>query len=135
MTPPPPRSTRTDTLFPYTTLVRSFDRRTALAGPRERHGVDLVAIVAIVPRLGAPTLGKLRTIAGIHLRIARALRNSAAAFRTMHAEFLGLGLYVVTALGEAIESFLVDLLPIRSEELRGGKGGVSNCKSRWVEVH
>src|SRR3546814_317097 len=117
MTPPPPRSTRTDTLFPYTTLVRSFDRRTALAGPRERHGVDLVAIVAIVPRLGAPTLGKLRTIAGIHLRIARALRNSAAAFRTMHAEFLGLGLYVVSALGEAIESFLVDLLPIGTKKL------------------
>src|SRR3546814_19200586 len=46
----------------------AFDRRTALSGPRERHGVDLVAIVSIVQRLGAPTLGKLRTIAGIHLR-------------------------------------------------------------------
>src|SRR3546814_2027178 len=35
----------------------------------------------------------------------------------MHAEFLGLGLYVVTALGEAIESFLVDLLPIGTKKL------------------
>src|SRR3546814_8424256 len=37
---PPPRSTRTDTLFPYTTLFRSCaaaayaDGRTAIAGPR-----------------------------------------------------------------------------------------------------
>src|SRR3546814_19532435 len=47
----PPRSTRTDTLFPYTTLFRSPDRRDALwpdhlrraAGParRCRHGRDL----------------------------------------------------------------------------------------------
>src|SRR3546814_11522401 len=36
----------------------------------------------------------------------------------MHAEFLGLGLYVVTALGEAIESFLVDLLPIGTKKLQ-----------------
>src|SRR3546814_6399153 len=35
----------------------------------------------------------------------------------MHAEFLGLGLYGVTALGEAIESFLVDLLPIGTKKL------------------
>src|SRR3546814_3576900 len=35
----PPRSTRTDTLFPYTTLFRSLDRpfqRTARAGPGRR---------------------------------------------------------------------------------------------------
>src|SRR3546814_5768125 len=32
----PPRSTRTDTLFPYTTLVRSRDR-TALRPPRPSH--------------------------------------------------------------------------------------------------
>src|SRR3546814_3897144 len=31
---PPPRSTRTDTLFPYTTLFRSGDRRT---GPVDAH--------------------------------------------------------------------------------------------------
>src|SRR3546814_7307634 len=34
----PPRSTRTDTLFPYTTLFRSSDRlRKARGGLRERH--------------------------------------------------------------------------------------------------
>src|SRR3546814_1824101 len=37
----PPRSTRTDTLFPYTTLFRSPDRRhphRAVAGARQRLG-------------------------------------------------------------------------------------------------
>src|SRR3546814_17127469 len=29
----PPRSTRTDTLFPYTTLFRSYDDPTAINGP------------------------------------------------------------------------------------------------------
>src|SRR3546814_8996158 len=32
----PPRSTRTDTLFPYTTLFRSLDRR-RLVAPGQRH--------------------------------------------------------------------------------------------------
>src|SRR3546814_16551158 len=37
----PPRSTRTDTLFPYTTLFRSLRR---LAGPRRRRGAALGAV-------------------------------------------------------------------------------------------
>src|SRR3546814_8033047 len=36
----PPRSTRTDTLFPYTTLFRSVRRRTAFAGPASRCSED-----------------------------------------------------------------------------------------------
>src|SRR3546814_9018168 len=38
----PPRSTRTDTLFPYTTLFRSF-------GARARHRLDMPAMVAGKP--------------------------------------------------------------------------------------
>src|SRR3546814_9428568 len=35
----PPRSKRTDTLFPYTTLFRSFHRRREVRGPRHpAHG-------------------------------------------------------------------------------------------------
>src|SRR3546814_8683828 len=33
----PPRSTRTDTLFPYTTLFRSSSRRPASVGPLSGH--------------------------------------------------------------------------------------------------
>src|SRR3546814_10596757 len=37
----PPRSTRTDTLFPYTTLFRSFDRRRVYGmSGRKRTGAD-----------------------------------------------------------------------------------------------
>src|SRR3546814_3345086 len=48
----PPRSTRTDTLFPYTTLFRSFDRaqdqwlleRTGQGGDRRHRSLELLAI-------------------------------------------------------------------------------------------
>src|SRR3546814_13355057 len=45
MTRRPPISTRTDTLFPYTTLFRSLDRRRggAGAGDRADHGLAAVA--------------------------------------------------------------------------------------------
>src|SRR3546814_2950434 len=39
----PPRSTRTDTLFPYTTLFRSLFRGTQRADHRQRGDVALVA--------------------------------------------------------------------------------------------
>src|SRR3546814_2854725 len=39
----PPRSTRTDTLFPYTTLFRSFDKA-ALRGGNDRRGRFMVRV-------------------------------------------------------------------------------------------
>src|SRR3546814_20460929 len=61
----PPRSTRTDTLFPYTALFRSqqFDRFVAREGQREaavlgsvardrRHGVAEIDCIALVQPLG-----------------------------------------------------------------------------------
>src|SRR3546814_16556990 len=47
----PPRSTRTDTLFPYTTLVRSLPSRSARTGvsPVIRLGVLLLALAATAP--------------------------------------------------------------------------------------
>src|SRR3546814_7336621 len=38
----PPRSTRTDTLFPYTTLFRSIHRRRTQDGPARRHGGKMI---------------------------------------------------------------------------------------------
>src|SRR3546814_1572437 len=46
----PPRSTRTDTLFPYTTLFRSGDIPAALSGLEEAH---LVAIECGLDRMQA----------------------------------------------------------------------------------
>src|SRR3546814_1154525 len=39
----PPRSTRTDTLFPYTTLFRSGSRRACGADPGRRQSADAVS--------------------------------------------------------------------------------------------
>src|SRR3546814_13993858 len=59
----PPRSTRTDTLFPYTTLFRSDEDRGAAYHPRHdrRH-------------LGADFLGKLRTMLALEFDL-QALRR------------------------------------------------------------
>src|SRR3546814_2523955 len=40
----PPRSTRTDTLFPYTTLFRSFADGAAARGTGERHRQKLLFV-------------------------------------------------------------------------------------------
>src|SRR3546814_9348107 len=54
----PPRSTRTDTLFPYTTLFRSaflFKEGRQQLGLFDRHGADehrLAALVRLADRLG-----------------------------------------------------------------------------------
>src|SRR3546814_4361638 len=80
----PPRSTRTDTLFPYTTLfrsARSCRSRTALAAPAARWGREVqpglrVAFGPLRPRdrahraHGDDHAGDLRWIAGAH-RLAR----------------------------------------------------------------
>src|SRR3546814_5265450 len=44
MTPRPPRSTRTDTLVPYTTLFRSGSIQPLVVQPRERRLVQLPGI-------------------------------------------------------------------------------------------
>src|SRR3546814_2866500 len=51
----PPRSTRTDTLFPYTTLFRSLAERAAEAGQGRRH-----QRVARVPQQGGDHAGAAR---------------------------------------------------------------------------
>src|SRR3546814_4737537 len=58
----PPRSTRTDTLFPYTTLFRSVRR------------VELLPVVLLVRRRGAGLmLEAAEPIAGFHAPVHRAL--------------------------------------------------------------
>src|SRR3546814_6884470 len=56
----PPRSTRTDTLFPYTTLFRSpFD-----SGPPNTHAVRLKAVGGVAPTYCAC---RLRSIVAVDL--------------------------------------------------------------------
>src|SRR3546814_16971755 len=108
----PPRSTRTDTLFPYTTLFRSVVRRVG----------HIRAFAAFVALLSASTLayallqqpmvwGALRIVDGICVA----------------------GVFI------CLESWLNDRAEPgtrrRSEERRVGKACVSTCRSRWSQFH
>src|SRR3546814_16330016 len=105
----PPRSTRTDTLFPYTTLFRS---KFGDAAAQRRDHVDLGAGVgAGYDRAKSHGIGT-RNVE--HEEARRALRHGRPDFggdarmdRRKREE--------------------------RSEERRGGKEGVSKCSSRWSQ--
>src|SRR3546814_15732581 len=108
----PPRSTRTDTLFPYTTLFRScIDDKVQLEG--KAPGFEL-------GQLGFECVARLRPI-------ARDLRKCEFSFREGNAA----GIDLV----EDIDRFAdgrIDrtcLFRDRSEETSGGRECVSTCRS------
>src|SRR3546814_18566980 len=104
----PPRSTRTDTLFPYTTLFRSGGR-----SGRGRRG-----------RFVRKRLGE-RGEAGLSAPGASFLTKSDGGSRAGAAVLLEL-----SAAQRRSSSY--PRYPLsRSEERRGGKEGVSTCRSRW----
>src|SRR3546814_17166620 len=107
----PPRSTRTDTLFPYPTLFRSTGEgaRRADEGARAQRSAPLIlrsdffeALASLAPSSVAP----------------RHLLPQA-----------GEGLLPTDQAASATGS------PIRSEERRVGKECVSTCRSRWSPYH
>src|SRR3546814_11653006 len=120
----PPRSTRTDTLFPYTTLFRSACvERTALLvdqrfGKIEEVGVGLVIadVAEIVRRL-------------VHLvGIAQHFQYEAAAARPQRDKLF------LPAQCQLAEPDLLCAFQGRSDERRVGKECVSQCRSRgWPD--
>src|SRR3546814_12397232 len=115
----PPRSTRTDTLFPFTTLFRS-----ELAQRHHGYGEDLPVFEAAFGWLRAhqpaPTLPRV-----VH-----------GDFRTGNLLVDEQGLrgvldWELSHRGDAME----DLGWLRSEARRGGKECVSTCRSRWAPYH
>src|SRR3546814_11572662 len=117
----PPRSTRTDTLFPYTTLFRSVDGRLRGGAQRqylERRGAEEGARP---PRFDLSVDQRYR---GDHPP-RRHLELSLAA-RPLHRR------------AEAGRGRLFADLPDRrgrTEDRLGGKEGVSPCRSRWSQYH
>src|SRR3546814_20161376 len=110
----PPRSTRTDTLFPYTTLFRSAvvahavrRREVPAAGETIQHVADVADQGARQRRRGDPALGRLH------------LQPAVPVLRQQGQET------VVAVLADAP----------RSEERRVGKECVSTCRSRWSPYH
>src|SRR3546814_10971962 len=106
----PPRSTRTDTLFPYTTLFRSSRSQAEEPVVSASLGAEPILVNATRFRLANEVdWARLDRIVGtIEKKSVRALDDD---------DLLALPVPYRGAL--------------RSEERRGGKEGVSTCRSRW----
>src|SRR3546814_15822950 len=103
-----PRSTRTDTLFPYTTLFRS-DLQQTLAFERQAQGAPthrriLFERIHVDVHIGQCLVAPDVDGAEDHRAVARRVEHSAIA-------------------------------ALRSEERREGKECVSTCRSRWSRKH
>src|SRR3546814_17969193 len=105
----PPRSTRTDTLFPYTTLFRS--------------SLEIWAGHYDAP-LDEREIARHYTLTSDDLEIVGRRRGDATR--------LGFAMLLLTMRwpGRALEAGEV---PPRSEERRVGQEGVSTCRSRWSQ--
>src|SRR3546814_19398373 len=101
----PPRSTRTDTLFPYTTLFRS-----ASAGNWYVQKTPSLTLRSVRPRHESGRLAQTVELTSASVPAARA-----------HIRFL---LATPTKFRSG-----------RSEERRVGKECVSTCRSRWSPYH
>src|SRR3546814_12667845 len=121
MTRRPPRSTRPDTLFPYTTLFRSKSAWFSAL-------VTLIALVVLMPY------------------IALQLKAITASFNALsdnpdfppgpageHGAFGDTGLWVAICMAAFVIVF--GTRNLRSEERRVGKECVSTCRSRWSPYH
>src|SRR3546814_12316820 len=102
----PPRSTRTDTLFPYTTLFRSVGDQVVEEGPLAAQGLQRPV------RLDAAMVDAARQLEKHFGAVAEMRREPD---RVLRAE----------------NGARNDAEPLRSEERRGGKECVRTCRSGW----
>src|SRR3546814_20363764 len=123
----PPRSTRTDTLFPYTTLFRSLvvvvadhrrqqraeDRKAWQIKQRQRRRVE---------------------VAGRELRKVARQQIRAEIVASLDAREQAIARVEVIAARHEIDT-LAETEPTRSEERRVGKECVSTCRSLWSAYH
>src|SRR3546814_16176729 len=129
----PPRSTRTDTLFPYTTLFRSAAAiisvvETGIGAHRAqpRHVIEQIAPDRI-RTVGEPAGKRLRH------RIEQDLRGpDRRGVEEDDARLMDAALFGVL-IDHAHPGRAAGLGVIRSEERRGGNEFVSPCISRWSQ--
>src|SRR3546814_20134650 len=121
----PPRSTRTDTLFPYTTLFRSDDGWEVVPYFSGAPGVIHIDGIAYAHYFANPNTGK--PIGGT---IANRLSKIGSSFVQGHVQGLLQG-NVPYATGRIRHGIVAG----RSEERRVGQGCVSTCRYRWSPEH
>src|SRR3546814_11838523 len=121
----PPRSTRTDTLFPYTTLFRSDpdNRRYALEDPRGfLAAYPKVAVLDEVQR--TPELfSYLQGILDEHDETGQFILTGSNNFLLQQN------------ITQSLAGRVAYIYLLRSEERRVGKECVSTCRSRWSPYH
>src|SRR3546814_17547123 len=116
----PPRSTRTDTLFPYTTLFRSTGTKIFISsGDHDLAGNIVHLVLARLP--DAP-----EGVKGISLfLVPKYLPDAEGGFTVRNGMSVG-----------ALEKKMgIHAQPTRSEERRVGKECVSTCRYRWSPYH
>src|SRR3546814_16536640 len=143
----PPRSTRTDTLFPYTTLFRSLQRLTAEAVDHLAHqealrrhvhdgetGIDAADYPLCRQRMGAVPHEPRAAVAGdvLHddpdrLGPRREIHGAADERPTPLHHRVPVGEVAARGHPETAQHGQVD----RTEVRRGGDAGGRTCRSRW----
>src|SRR3546814_18758814 len=114
----PPRSTRTDTLFPYTTRFRSVWSEVKPVQAQLNSRETNTAFASLV-RDEEP-------VAIARLTITPPLQSVPATIEL---------LYPVSSLRAVEVELTANLHDYRSEERRGGKEWYSTCRYRWYPYH
>src|SRR3546814_11422717 len=126
----PPRSTRTDTLFPYT---RSSDLSVTLVlGAGDAVGLLRVRQVGVVPVLAMPEVVRAEVIEVRAIKHLGLVGVTGVLIAMIHANqnYL-LESEVIGHLQRRIGHCPAFMHSHRSEERRVGKECVSTCRSRW----
>src|SRR3546814_17748662 len=120
-----PRSTRTDTLFPYTTLFRSgVGLGNRLEQPRRRFG-------------GNADTGVTHLEADLMMTLGLAFAHHAQGHRTAFGELDRVAQQIRQHLTQPgrVAAYRQPQARVRSEESRVGKECVSTCRARWSPEH
>src|SRR3546814_13764070 len=126
----PPRSTRTDTLFPYTTLFRSWLREGPALAAEDRLRDGLAQSRRQDAESGGAALGPHRSDLLVH----HATKGIAAELCST-GEQKALLIAILLAHARLLTLERVAAPVLRSEERRVGKECVSTCRFRWYAVH
>src|SRR3546814_14559938 len=118
----PPRSTRTDTLFPYTTLFRSFSESTDIYFARQQVSERLRVAEEGLPEGATPTMGPIATGLG------------EVYMWTVHLEHRDEDTHKPGEPGLQPDGRYITPEGDRSEERRVGKEGCRTCRSGWSQA-
>src|SRR3546814_17023236 len=125
----PPRSTRTDTLFPYTTLFRSAEREYILP---ELLKIGWNDGETRARRDASQASFNFRLVEVVMMVLMPLLAVSLAIPPKRSTSALGVFVSIVMVVAyHKINQYGAD----RSEERRVGKEFVSTCRSRWSPYH